>query len=411
MVIKMTKTKKIIIVVLSILLVVVGVVLAVLLYNNSKKDDLDDYIPLEENKVTFVKDYLEVYEDINLKDVIKLNDGLELVDDYKIDTDELGIIKLYIKFLEDGKEKKEYTSIEVKDTTPPYVGSGGTYSHIINTTFTFSKDILCADNYDKHIECEVVGDYDLTKIGQNYVKVRAEDSSGNVTEKDLILKVIERPKTGSSSGTTSYISLDDIKKNKAENAEIVIDVSKWQENINWKKVKEAGINYAMLRLGTQKAVDKESVVDAYFEQNIKNAQANGIKVGVYYYSYANDIEDAEEQAEWVIEKLKDYDLDLPVAFDWECFKYFNDFNISIHDLNEIGRTFLDKVKNAGYDTVNYGSKNYLEALWDIKEHKTWLAHYTSNTDYSKDYIMWQFTSSGRIPGINGNVDVNYYYVK
>ncbi len=190
----------------------------------------------------------------------------------------------------------------------------------------------------------------------------------------------------------------------------MIDVSKWQEDIDWKKVKEAGVNYAMLRLGTQKNVDEDSILDAYFEKNIKEAKENGVKVGVYYYTYANDINDAKEQAKWVIEQLKDYELDLPVAFDWECWRKFNDFNISIHDLNEIGRTFLKEVESAGYKVVNYGSKNYLEKLWDLEEYDTWVAHYTKETNYSKDYIMWQFTDTGLLSGVKGPVDFNYLYI-
>ena len=110
-------------------------------------------------------------------------------------------------------------------------------------------------------------------------------------------------------------------------------------------------------------------------------------------------------------KLKYYKLDLPISFDWECWKYFKEFNINIHDLNEIGKTFLDTLKDKGYNVINYSSKTYLENIWDIKDYGTWLAHYTDKTDYKGDYIMWQFTDKGEVPGIKGNVDLNYYYEK
>lgn len=404
----MDKKKKIIII-LSILVVLVLSIFIFLFLFKEKEEDYEQYEPVDETEITFLKDYLEVYENVNLSDVISLNNNTEIIDDYKINTSELGVIKLYIKYMEDGKEKKKYTSIKIVDSTPPYIGIGEKYSHIINTNFTFAKDVLCADNYDKNVTCEIVGDYDLTKIGENKVKVIAKDSSGNVTEKDFSLNVIEKPKN--TNNTTDYKKLEDIVKEKPENASILIDVSKWQANIDWEKVKNAGIDYAMLRLGTQQAIDKGSVLDTYFVENIKNAQENGIKVGVYYYSYANDKDDAKEQAEWVIEQLKDYKLDLPVAFDWECWKYFNEFNISLHDLNEIARTFLKTVDNSGFDVINYGSKNYMENIWDLNEYQTWLAHYTDKTDYSKEYIIWQFTDAGIIPGISGNVDVNYYFNK
>ena len=202
---------------------------------------------------------------------------------------------------------------------------------------------------------------------------------------------------------------DIIKIHKKPNTSIGIDVSKWQKDIDWKKVKEAGIDYAMIRLGTQKALDKESVIDEFFDKNIKEAKANNIKVGVYYFSYANDVNDAEEQAEWVIEQLKAYDLDLPISFDWECWKYYNEFNINLHELNEIGKAFLRKIEEAGYTGINYSSKNYLINVWELDEYGTWLAHYTDKTNYDKDFLMWQFTDKGKVPGITNNVDLNYYY--
>lgn len=399
----MIKDNKIILIVLSIFTLAVGVGALSLILKND-----EELMPIDENIISVLEEKIEVYDKKYLKDIIEVNDGIILEDDYLIDTNKLGKIQLEVTYKEKGKTKKGYIETNIVDTTPPYVAMGDHYSHIIGTTFTFEKDIICADNYDKNIKCEIIGDYDLNTLGNTELKLIARDSSGNVTAKNFELRVIE--KTDSVIRKT-YKSLDIIKKNLPQNASIMIDVSKWQKDIDWKQVKEQGIEYAMLRIGTQRAIDKESVIDSYFEQNIKAAHENGIKVGVYYYSYANDIEDAKEQAEWVVETLKGYDLELPVAFDWECFKYFNDFNISLHDLNEIARTFLEIISKNGYDTINYGSKNYLENMWSLDDYKTWLAHYTDKTTYSKEYFMWQFTDSGLIPGISGAVDVNYLYNK
>ena len=408
----MNKKTKILLLIIC-LMAIVGIVLFLIFgLGSSDEFDPDDYKePIELTKINFLTKKIEVYDDVKLSDVIELKNDLELLYDYQINTDELGSTKLYIKYKENGEVYKNYTSIKIVDTTPPYIGVSGSYSHIVDTNFTFNSDVICADNYDKHVECNIVGEYDLTTIGESNVKVVAEDSSGNITEKNMVLKVIEKPKASSGGGNTTvnYKKLEDIIDKMPSDATLMIDVSKWQADIDWGKVKESGINYAMIRIGSQKAIDKESVLDTYFEKNIEEAQKNGIKVGVYYYSYANDVEDAEEQAKWVLEQLKGYKLDLPVAFDWECWKYFNSFNISIHDLNVIAKTFLSKIEEAGYDTVNYGSKNYLETFWDLKGYKTWLAHYTDYTNYSKDFLMWQFTNIGTVPGINGAVDVNYYY--
>ena len=398
----MTKKKIINILLISILVVVLIILILLLIKRN--KESYDNYITVD--KVEVIKDNLEVYSKVKISEVVSLHNGIKLIEDYEINTDKIGKIKLLIDYSEEGKNKKGYVEINIVDKTPPYVGVENYYSHIINTNFTFDTDVICKDNYDKITKCEIIGDYDLNKLGDNQVKVVSKDKSNNITEKDLVIRVIERNNTTSS---PVYKKLEEIKI--PENASIMIDVSKWQGDIDWKKVKESGIDYAMMRLGTQKAIDKESVIDSYFEKNIKEARENGVKVGVYYYSYANDILEAKTQAEWVVKQLKNYDLDLPVAFDWECFKYLNQFEMSLHDFNEMGKTFLNTIEKNGYKAINYGSKNYLEKIWDIEGYDTWLAHYTLTTTYQKDYIMWQFTDKGLVPGINGAVDLNFYYNK
>ncbi len=191
----------------------------------------------------------------------------------------------------------------------------------------------------------------------------------------------------------------------------MIDVSKWQKDIDWKKVKEAGIDYVMMRLGTQKAVDQENVLDAYFEQNIKGAQENGLEVGVYFFSYANDLDDVREQAKWVVEQLKDYRIDIGVSFDWESFGLLNEMDVNLHEFKQFSNEFLKIIEENGYEPINYGSKSKLETLFDTSKYYTWLAHYTDNTTYEGEYLIWQFSDSGQVPGIKGNVDLDYYYNK
>ena len=100
-------------------------------------------------------------------------------------------------------------------------------------------------------------------------------------------------------------------------------------------------------------------------------------------------------------------LDLPVAFDWECFSYFNQFDLSLYGLNEVAESFFQTIEDAGYETMLYGSKNYLNNLWIYNQNDIWLAHYTKSTDYDKEYQYWQFTNQGKIPGISGFVDINF----
>lgn len=367
-----------------------------------------EFYSLNKEEVYLTKKELEVYSYLDLSEILHLCDNCKLLKDYKIPARELGKKKLEVIYTDKDNDKCKGTlEIEIKDTTPPYVGIGNHYTHYLGTNFTFYKDILCADNFDRNIKCEIIGNYDETKVGETNLKIKAVDSNNNVTEKEFLLKVIEKPKSSNS----DKISFEEIQSRLPGNASLLIDVSKWDKTINWKKVKESGIEYAMIRLGTQKALDKESFIDEYFERNIKGAQENGIKVGIYYYSYANDIEDAKEQAKWVIEKIKDYKIDLPICLDWESWEYFSEFNMSLNDLNETAKAFLDTIKENGYDVINYSSKNYLENVWELKGYNTWLAHYTVNTNYNGDFLIWQFTSNGEIPGIKDGVDVNFYYNK
>ena len=395
--------KKIIFLIITTLLILLfGFISYKLLYK-------PEYYPLEKDKVYLNKKELEVYEYIDLSEILHMPDDYILLKDYKVNTRELGRIKLEVIYKDSDNDKRKGTlEINIVDTTPPYVGMGNHYTHYLGTDFTFYKDILCADNYDRHIKCEIIGDYDETVIGETNLKVVATDSSNNVTEKKFLLKVIEKPKTSS---TSDKIPFEEIKNRLPSNASLLIDVSKWDKDINWKKVKSAGVDYAMIRLGTQKALDKESIMDEYFERNIKGAQGNGIKVGIYYFSYANDVNDAKEQAEWVLNKIKNYKIDLPISLDWESWKYFSEFNMSLHDLNEVADTFLSIIESHGYEVMNYSSKSYLENIWNLNNYNTWLAHYTINTNYAGNYLMWQFTENGEIPGVKGGVDVNFYYNK
>ncbi len=360
---------------------------------NDEEKILEEKEPVKvKNEVQTTFD-VEVYSKTSVKDLTGDDNQKE------INTDKLG--KEVIKYENNG-EIKEIT-VNVVDKTPPYIGVGDHYSHIINTNFTFDKDVICVDNYDKNVKCNIIGEYNINVLGETPLKIESVDESGNKTEKDFILKVIEKPKDDNK----NKINIKDIKLD--DGVALMIDVSKWQKDIDWKKVKESGINYAMMRLGTQKGIDDESVLDAYFDTNIKQAQKYGIKVGVYYYSYANDKEDIIKQANWVVEQLKNYRIDLFVSLDWECWKYFNDFHFNTHEFNEMGREFLKIISDNGYKAINYGSKNYLEKLWDLDEYDTWLAHYTDKTNYSKDYIIWQFSDKGIVPGINSVVDLNYFY--
>jgi len=128
------------------------------------------------------------------------------------------------------------------------------------------------------------------------------------------------------------------------------------------------------------------------------------------YTTANTEEEAIENAEWVVENLDGKKLDLPVVFDWEEFYNFQQYDMSINDLNRYFEIFAEKIENSGFDAMLYSSKNFLCNFWyEQKEYPVWLAHYIDETTYEGEYVMWQSTNTGKIDGIEGNADFNIMY--
>ena len=187
-----------------------------------------------------------------------------------------------------------------------------------------------------------------------------------------------------------------------------IDVSSWQGDINWEKVKNAGCEFAMIRIGFGHK-DKELIFDSKFKANLENAKKAGIKVGLYFYSYAKTNDEAKEQAKWIIDALNGEKLDLPIAFDWEIWSGFNNYKLNFNDLNEIAESFIKEINKYNYEGIIYGSAFYINRVWN-QNSRTWLAYYTSNNDFEKPYFMWQLSSQGKIDGINGYVDLNVIYL-
>ena len=155
-------------------------------------------------------------------------------------------------------------------------------------------------------------------------------------------------------------------------------------------------------------------IDPYFASNIKGALNNGIHVGVYFYSVAKNEMEALEEAQVVVDQIKPYRINYPVAFDLEDFNRYRLSGVSNAQLNKNAVAFLNYIKGKGYTPMHYGSKSRFGSVWDmgiLNNYKIWLAHYTDKTNYAGKYNMWQYTSKGIVPGINGNVDMNIAYFK
>lgn len=198
---------------------------------------------------------------------------------------------------------------------------------------------------------------------------------------------------------------------------IGIDVSYAQKEIDWKKVKEDGIDFAMIRLGFRGYESGWLNLDEYFHKNISGAQAAGIETGVYFYSQAISEKEAEEEADFVLEQIKNYRITYPVAYDWEVVSgsEARTDNISSDTLNNCALAFCRKVEESGYKPVVYASLNLLRSQFDkydihtISEYDLWLAEYKDYPEYPYYFRMWQYTDEGKISGIDYPTDINVYF--
>ena len=360
-------------------------------------------------KVTLVDDLNIPYEsDIKISDLITSINGT-ILDDKKINTTSLGKKEIKFHFINEEDIKVPYSfEIEIIDNIKPIIWLSSSYTVNVGSKIDLTDVIMCGDNLDDNPKKEIIGEYDLNTIGNYDLVYRATDASGNISEQDFTLKVIKKQSSSSDVTKISFSTLYDKYKN--DNTKIGLDVSKWQGDINFQKVKNAGVEFVFIKLGGTDGIGGDYYLDSKFERNIKGFNEVGIPVGLYFYSYADSIEKAKDDAKWVIEQIKDYDIDLPIAFDWENWSKFNRFKMSFKKLTDSANSFINTLNEAGYRGMLYSSKNYLEKIWLKNDFPTWLAHYTSETNYKGNYEFWQMTSSCVIDGITGNtVDVDVWY--
>ena len=354
-------------------------------------------------------DSIEVYSDVYLNDLIADSNAEIISENYKIDTSELGITKYKILYQVNKQKYSKDFSVTTIDSEAPRIFSSINKTIELNDSKNICEFAMYGDNYDKVPKCVIEGTYDISKVGKYDLKYIVSDNSNNESTFNFTLNVVN--KIASQPSSSSQIKFSDvIEKHKSDNTEFGIDISKWQTNVDYNKVRDAGATFVMIRIGVQKAVNGMLEIDEYYLQNIKKAKEAGLKVGVYLYSIATSIEEAKDHALWVIDTLKGEQLDFPIVFDWESWSIWNYLKLSFYDINAIADAFMNTIKANGYEPMLYSSKNYLINIWENKlNYPVWLAHYTTNTDYKGDYIMWQLTNAGRINGVNGNVDINILY--
>lgn len=190
-----------------------------------------------------------------------------------------------------------------------------------------------------------------------------------------------------------------------------IDVSRYQEKVDWEKVKEAGYEFVMIRAGYRGYGQAGNMrEDEWAQRNYKGAKKAGLMVGAYFFSQATNEEEAREEALYFLEITKDWELDMPMVFDWELIEEGRAAKVDIDTLTRCAMAFCQEISDVGRRTMIYVSPWFGNLHLDqLEEYPQWVARYTDVLDYPYRFEMWQYTSSGTVPGVNGPCDINIYF--
>ena len=354
----------------------------------------------------------EYGDKIVLDNLVSIEDGYLINGDKEYDYKDTGEQTVTIDYQDTKKHKGKYdVIINIVDSVKPVLSISNNLYVLKDNDIDVCKRAFYADNADRNVACQVTGDIDTTKEGKYKVNVKVTDASGNYVDKDVVVNVIEKFEETPEVEIVPDKIEDMILKYKTEDTLIGIDVSNHQGDIDWETVKNSGVEFVFIRIGYGHNREAKIMEDEKFRQNLEGARNAGLKVGLYFYSYATEIWEAEEQANWIVKTLNGEKIDLPIVFDYETWKSFPTYNINIVDLNKVAKRFLDILHDNGYEGMNYSSKYYLNTIWNLSEYPTWLAHYVSKTNYDKDFKVWQFSNTGEVPGINGFVDLDVLYLE
>ena len=240
------------------------------------------------------------------------------------------------------------------------------------------------------------------------------DVLGNEYEAELLdIPLIKQDLTRIEDQEGKKIYLDEDGKTASR---LGIDVSEYQPEVDWQQVKDYGVDFVIVRVGYRGYGEAGKLVeDNMFRSHVEGALAAGLDVGVYFFSQAVNKEEAQEEAQFVLERIQNYDIKGPVVFDTEEIK--ND-TARTDDLD--GKaftdhcvTFCDAVKAAGYETMIYANMKWMAFTLDLTRltaYEKWYADYEPLPQCPYEISMWQYTETGQVPGIDGNVDMNLWFL-
>lgn len=266
---------------------------------------------------------------------------------------------------------------------------------------------------------------------ESSVPTKEPEASPSLEAQDKVqvgaLDDAEDPQADGAAGTQAsgaQVTVSAINKDETGSITMGIDVSKYQGTIDWAQVKEAGVEFAMIRVGYRAKSTGEIFEDPTARYNMQEAQAAGIKLGAYFFSSAVTQEEARQEAAFTKEIIAKYKITYPVAYNCEDFESADSrqYGLDAGTRTSLACAFLDEVQAAGYTPMFYAAKGELEgsAKWDTQtladKYKIWVAQYpdqpypaTGASSYTGTHAMWQYTSQGTVAGIPKKTDVNIAY--
>ncbi|MCR5279714.1 MAG: hypothetical protein K6E19_09775 [Lachnospiraceae bacterium] len=308
-------------------------------------------------------------------------------------------------------EQEEVKAAEPEEwpdlTAPVFLYYKGAPQIKVGDSFDIHKYAGYADDVDRNVDFKVAGEVDTAAVGTYPLKLTLTDDAGRTTVKDMEVHVVTEI-TSSGGGMAKEQFSDFISNFKTEENKLGIDISRWQGNPDFAKIKAAGCEFVYMRIGGYDS--GEFFIDKSYRQNMADAKAQGLMVGVYWYGEEDTYDKVVASVKYLMEILNGEPLDFPIAYDWEDYRNFEYHGMNLHDLNACFANFEKEVEKYGYMACLYGSKNAQQTIWtDEKKNPVWLAHYNVATSYSDPFFMWQRSNTGRIDGINGDVDLDIFY--
>ena len=193
-----------------------------------------------------------------------------------------------------------------------------------------------------------------------------------------------------------------------------LDVSVYQEDIDWEQVRDAGFDFVFIRIGYRGYSVGEIFADDRARENLAGAKAAGLDVGVYFYAQSITPEEALEEAQWCLDFLAGESLQLPVVYDWEWVdRSARTGQMDKATLTECAKTFCQTITSGGYAPMLYFNSHVSRDLLDLEqlaEYPFWLAQYKDRMDYPYQVDVWQYTEEGTVPGIEGDVDIDLMFI-